>query len=635
MKRRFMRGGRILTDQLALEVDDAIIAQVRGTAPVDETLGTLRENVNATRVLLSDYLAMDGTDESALLTTTLAGLSGKTVVVDGPVRIDDVVSVTVPIHIQLLPGVVIDATNIADGASLNTEFAIRAYGSTGASTTVTSDVAEGDRTLSVTDSSIFAVGDMIELSSTDLYLPGATTTITRGWVTHIASIPDGASVEIAEPAWLSLTSANSASAQKINSLQDFSIEGGTILCGGVGSAHTAIRVEYADAPVIRNVRVEGAEDKGVAFEGCHSPRVENSDLIDCTSSASLGDTGYGVTFNTGTVLGVAYKNRGRRCRHVIAGGGQQTTFGCLVEGNSSVEKVGGSNAFDCHEACFDWRFVRNKASGPGGGLVIRGQRTRTFGNEFDNLASNGILVKSYDTSTSGMTGTVLDSDVCNNTGGPGIVVDGQTTDILDIEIINPKITNSANNNISTLGDIESIKIVGGSCDGISTYSGSDGNNIRLTSGVVNVVVRGTDLANAPVYGIYPDGVDKAVLSPERISGCEKGIYSNDTTETVCRPSEISSSKQCIQINGGTIVNIDGGVYESTDVGSFDAIYIGGTANASSRASIRNTRCKDAGRDAIRVVNWESVQRVGNDYAGADTAIATVTGSTTNVDVGNI
>lgn len=46
MKQRFLRGGRIQTDRLALEVDDQIIAQVRGTAPAGETLGTLRDELS-------------------------------------------------------------------------------------------------------------------------------------------------------------------------------------------------------------------------------------------------------------------------------------------------------------------------------------------------------------------------------------------------------------------------------------------------------------------------------------------------------------------------------------------------------------------------------------------------------------
>lgn len=43
MKRRLIRKGRIDASAVAAEVDDEIIAQVRGTAPAGETLGTLRE----------------------------------------------------------------------------------------------------------------------------------------------------------------------------------------------------------------------------------------------------------------------------------------------------------------------------------------------------------------------------------------------------------------------------------------------------------------------------------------------------------------------------------------------------------------------------------------------------------------
>lgn len=48
MKRRLIRKGRIDASAVAAEVDDEIIAQVRGTAPAGETLGTLRGDIHMT-----------------------------------------------------------------------------------------------------------------------------------------------------------------------------------------------------------------------------------------------------------------------------------------------------------------------------------------------------------------------------------------------------------------------------------------------------------------------------------------------------------------------------------------------------------------------------------------------------------
>lgn len=102
MKRRFMRGGRIQTDQLALEVDDAIIAQVRGTAPVDETLGTLRDELTGkvplpARSRVVEPVGTATTDTTALQAAinAIAGTGGQVLITES-ITLDTDATITVP-----------------------------------------------------------------------------------------------------------------------------------------------------------------------------------------------------------------------------------------------------------------------------------------------------------------------------------------------------------------------------------------------------------------------------------------------------------------------------------------------------------------------------------------------------------
>lgn len=278
----------------------------------------------------------------------------------------------------------IDATDLPPGVNFSDGCVFEARGTISSPTTINTRVAKGKSVITMPND--YATGDLILIKNTEQPIPGLTVTSWhKGEIKRLTSA-DTEKFQFATRTYFGY--AAPATIQKITPVEVHVSGRGTIQCGGVGSGHIGISLNYALRPTVEGITILDAEDIGVKLDYCWVPQIKGIH-VEGSTSPSYGKTGYAVMFGSGTTGGLLSESVFFNCADGVSGGGNIPAMYCSIDRNFSDDAI-----LDCHEPCFEWQFFGNTVLGGSAAILLRGQHAdaffnRTYGNEY------GVRIKTW------------------------------------------------------------------------------------------------------------------------------------------------------------------------------------------------------------------------------------------------
>lgn len=586
------------TDPLVAPADGQVAGYVQGVG------GETRAALNATYAPGVSAPEPSGGDDTAALNAVLAAHAGEVVALR-PGRTYKVTdTIRVPSGTTLDGrGATIDATGIPAGTALGQRVAIEGVGSIGPDIAVSTAVAQWSRVITgLASTATLAAGDLILIRNEEPHTPGSTRADRdKGELNIVASVDSATDITLASGALFAYGTTGLV-VQKLDPVRDVRVTGVEIVCAGVGSAHNGIRVRYGRDITIDRVTVQGAEDMGVTLNTVWNGRIGDSVIEGSTSSATLGNTGYGAAAVEGSRHITIDGNRFDNCRHFVAGGGYWPAVFIDVTDNHGTRAS--NYGYDCHEAAYYWRFAGNTATGCAGGFVIRGQYVTVDGNTVTDTSGRGVFCYTYD-GVNEQVGLVITRNRIRSAAA-GIVVDGLGAGS-SVDSLKSNVTISGNvlrdigsgtaiflrhfaNAVVNDNDVRSVAATSGiRCDGLSgTTPGTsltlNGNTVRSVTGASSSCVRVADVTGLTMAGTSAEDATNEAITLLRcfdatVSGCRAlrgrfaalrvdasgrvmvngGVFSDSTSSTGGHGVRVTDSVS-VTVNGTKTVNPRHGIY---------------------------------------------------------------------------
>lgn len=572
------------------------------TRPVSEQVKFTQEGAGAVERLASEKLREwvsvkdfgavgDGVaDDTAAIQAAIDAAIGKKLFFPaGTYRLTAGLTVSSSVGLVLDPSATLDYSEVAAGTSLGQRIAVTFSGAVGADFDVTANIAARATTISLSSTTGLAADDWILVRSDDPYAPGGSSLErTLGHIARIRTVDSATQITTWEPSPFAYTESLNLRITKVTMLEGASIEGGRILCGGVGSAHSGVRFNYCDAPMCRDVSVDGAEDAGVAFANCVAPEVHNCKVARSTSpGGAIGNTGYAIAVYGG-VGGAASGNRLYNSRHAIAGGGFAgvVSLGFEFIGND-VFACGFASAstwaVDCHEDCYNWKFIGNTISGCHGGAVLRGPSTVFSSNTVRDTVAGGVHVQQFLTNSIGLPRITVSDNVIENTGSFGVRALGHgfgTDKIINLVISGNHVSGTgdhailldytfgatlASNTVSNIGGSARNAILIRNCERVSISGGqydssllTNGNGIAIENSS-RVTINGAHLIGSAA-ATNQDGIRASGAGTNNsiiVSGCYIGGFSRYAIYTTNSDRVVLTSNDARDVVSATKLLISG------------------------------------------------------------------------------
>lgn len=546
-----------------------------------------------------------GGDDTSTLNALLASGAGKTVVLKAGRTYYITATLNVPSNTGFdLNGATIDAKNhdghagIPVGTALNQRFAIRADGSLGTPVAVSVAITKWSKTLTgIASTTGFTAGDVVLISNTEVVVPGMDlSSRVKGELNVIASVDSGTAVTLTHGMTLAYGTTG-LTISKMTPAENVTVRNGNILLGGVGSAHNGVEIKYGRNSRIEKIHCDGAEDVGLGLKSVLNGDIEGCTSINCTSSGTLGPTGYGACVWDASrhvrVTGNYFENN----RHHVAGGGILPPMHVMVSNNNG--RRSSSASYDCHEPCHYWTFRGNTAEGGSHGIFVRGQYITVEGNRVSDISQEAFAVHAYN-SVAEQWGVKLK----NNTAvhcGYGLSVGKASGETL--EYVSRELVVNGNELIDCGTNPIRVRMFNGAKVSHNTISGGLAAGMLLegvdnTTRSKNLTLDGNDVTNAGTHGVHLKYVDDVMgVGGQIITPGQNGYYIEQCNRTNLGPKVNTPTQVGIQYTGGTGHVLNNRHVSGGTNGAYDAVRSaldGGTLNvvggylASARYAIYQT-----------------------------------------------
>jgi hypothetical protein len=255
-------------------------------------------------------------------------------------------------------------------------------------------------TCSVSDATNFVALDWVLITAEDTY-PYTAALVKRGEIKQVQGVTSGA-IRCRQAVYDNYTTANTARIQKVNFIEDVSIEGLTIKGKNTeGNRDVGIEVEY-----VNKFRIAGCKFKDIDQEAI---RVYNSIRGDIEGNWFDGVrySGSGLLFYAVVLYNCAQwinvrNNYGHELRHLVTTSATATKYGepyfCFVSGNIMENAQAGDSfaswAYENHGFGRWITWAHNLADSCHTGLNIERGDQVVIGNIFRNCRFNGVLFSS-------------------------------------------------------------------------------------------------------------------------------------------------------------------------------------------------------------------------------------------------
>lgn len=444
----------------------------------------------------------------------------------------DTVDVDIDCHIP--ESSIIDCSGMPTGTALGQQYFFKASGSVADSSAVTADVQKfsdnrsstsSDSVITVADGSKFTAGDTVFLRSDQLFDDAWTggSGNKRGELLKVKSVSVN-DVVVGDRIKFSYLASQNAVLEKLAPIS-FNWSGGKAIGGGVGEAHSFIKVDTAE-----NVKISGYcehfEDTGLELIRVYGADVRFSPNY-CTSPSALGNTGYGVAVVNGSRYIDVWAS-GIQCRHIVAGGGAYPALNTRVSGFAKDCGIG-TNAWDCHEPCFDWDFDVVSQGGDGG-VVVRGSDITVSMESYDGAAT-GLRVRTFQTVTEQKNINIKKAIVRNHKGA-AILIQGINNPISNVTAALIKTRNTRLDGVLISGTASAINLDSVDINGTFLNSGessTSGVGFRLSGtakSISDVVIGRLYVANTTKESILIEESERVSIgeikcsSPTGLAVCQ-------------------------------------------------------------------------------------------------------------------
>ena len=505
------------------------------SASKDDTIhydGSSWVNIPSDTVNAKNYGATgDGvTDDTTSIQNAINASVGKSLFIpSGTYVVSSAISIPSNSTIRMASDAILDYSGVSQAAGANLKRVIEIFGSVSSTVNLTSDVSLGDTTITVSSTAGYSVGDTVEVEGTEPLHANYSNRF-KGYVAKVIDVTSGTvlTLDTKAPFNIDATTTYSATARYITPKHSIVIEGGKLLGGGDLYGHTGVYVLRAENILIKNVTIEDFETVGIQFNSTYNARIENCNILNCTSPNEIGhgNYGYGVGLGSATTRINIVGNHFTKCRHAVAGGGAIPSMNVLVKNNHSVNGGLGASDFDCHESCINWVFDSNTIiGGPdgSGGIVVRGTNVVVSNNIID---SGKIQLAN----TESITGSTLGR----------------------VSVIGNHIKNSTNAISFTGSNLQNYTIRGGVIENC-------GSAIISSNIVNNVTISGINFIDCsiPIDIILED----SIISDCTITGATIGIDFSSTSNNIsisnCYIEATTSYIRAYNSSGITISNVRG------------------------------------------------------------------------------
>lgn len=257
-----------------------------------------------------------------------------------------------------------------------------------AGATVTEDISAGDSTITVNDSGVFALGDVVFISSSEAFDKND---YYRGDVLTIEAIV-GNVVTLSDSFVFDMTH-DTITLKKLCPLDGFKLDGLTFRPNGATDtcmnlcALVNFRVSGVTVSPVTSCR------NGIVLSGCQLGTVERCATSNCYEPA--GSTNYGIDV-TGNYI-TARENSGAGCRHELTSAARTFVSRGITFRDNVSSGNRGTAAFDFHGLVYDGRMSGNVAVNCASGINARSPyKTTIQGNTLDLVGASGVGVNCVD-----------------------------------------------------------------------------------------------------------------------------------------------------------------------------------------------------------------------------------------------
>lgn len=480
-------------------------------------------------------------------------------------------------------GATLDCRNMPAGTSLGQRIAVSAAGALDALLPIVNPIAAGSRVVSgISSTSSLSVGDLVLIRNAEPAVAGMTRLDrSKGELNIVRSVDSATQVTLASSA-LFPYAASSLELLKVEPTKDATIEGVTILMGGVGSAHCGVQVQYGQNVTVQDVTVTGAEDTAINLRMVWGGQALRNILKDSTGSSAVGVTGYGVSVVEGSRYCLVEGNEIHNVRHAVTGGGYWPASFIDIRSNTATRTM--NAAYDTHESCFYWTFTGNKAVGVSAGFGMRGQYVTVEDNEVMDTTGLAYEARTYDGVIEQRGIRFISNRATRCAAGltlEGLGLGGEPNSAkINCEVVNNKLTDCGTATVDAfvIRHFDGLTVRGNSI----VRPGRNGMLILGLSTVSskNLTIDGNEILSAPSNGIEMQFVDDVmgsagkVVSPVKsglqMTTCNRTSFTGFTTRT---PGQFG-----IYIVGGTVHGVIGAQISGNTHVSYDAIRTSGATD---------------------------------------------------------
>lgn len=263
-------------------------------------------------------------------------------------------------------------------------------GTLNASVIPSADISEGAYSISVTDSSLFASGDLIFIKSNAYWSIASLDNVKYGEIIRIESIGAGI-LNLETPTLLPYTASDSFTISKINTKSNIQLI--NVSATGIDNNLKFCSFKYAENVYIFGGVTVNFDNAHYSFDACVNYLVDN---VNMDKSGVQDGLNYGVIHISGCVNGTVRDSISSEMRHLSSIGGSQ--------GIARSINVVGCKAFnmtdagiDAHSAVYEHSFINNEiiisnsSDTTQDGIISQGAKPIITGNRILNARRHGII----------------------------------------------------------------------------------------------------------------------------------------------------------------------------------------------------------------------------------------------------
>jgi hypothetical protein len=382
-------------------------------------------------------------------------------------------------------------------------------GTYGSTSVLTSDGVEGSKVIQ-TNTSGFAVGDMVRIYSNEIW-DSQRTSSRYGEIGFVESIDSAVQLTLTTELNATYKTSFSATIQKLNPIRNIVIENGTILGAPSSDEHIGIEIKLGLDCVVSNMRFKGIGKRNIYLTDCLRSNVVNSHF-EATRHATQA---YGVSFTDATQDCTVYGCHFTDVRHSMTtnnnpssswGIARRIRFINNTVNDTADDLIGGvGDAIDTHAGCEDVLIMGNTVYSTNGNAInIEGRRAVIQNNIIRIKGNAGIYLRPYVDKPSSFIITGNDIRCGDDTGSAdyGIRV------------------------YANIADVERIVIANNNVESAITPISVQGSPFRINQAAITSNIVKTTRSGAPINVSH---IDNGTISGNTIYAISSGLLISESS----------------------------------------------------------------------------------------------------------